>query len=88
MEQKIATSLDDVRAEYQKWVTYCVNRCVENGAEAEDITLHKEDGGEFAPTVVMVKGEPIVRVILYSWAEYDGRRFAQIEVQERKWDDE
>jgi len=87
MEYKQATTLDDVRAEYQKWVTYSVNRLIENGASVDDITLHKDQGGEFAPTVVMVKGEPIVRVILYSWTEYDGRRLAQIEVQERKWDE-
>lgn len=74
-----------LRKEYQRWIDYSVNRCIENGAAAETVTLRKEWPGEFAPTIIEVEGEPIARVVVTTWKEHDGYR-AQVDVQERVWE--
>lgn len=77
--------LDQLREEYKRWVDYSVNRLIANGAAVETIQLIKEEPGEFAPTVIKVLGEPIVRVVVEMWKEQDEYK-ACVEVQERRWD--
>lgn len=85
--EMVEGNIETVRAEFQKWITYCIKRLVENGASLDDITEHSDGFGEFAPMVIKVQGEPIVRVVLYAWQEGD-KNLCQVEVQERKWEDE
>jgi len=79
--------IETVRAEFQKWISYSINRLIENGASPDDITEHSEGPGEFAPMVIKVQGEPIVRVVVYTWKEGE-KNLVQVEVQERKWENE